>query len=195
MASKSQVTMWGCLAPAVPLRRTSRLLVQVVTPIAYDAVTPRSKAKVLTGTARAQMSNSETVYRSQCAGGNRTGVTSPLAADKFECSPVTSPRTANGIMCRNVRTLTNFDPPASDAEIRAAALQFVRKICGTTRPSRANDAAFNCAVDQITAAATKLVRSYTTSATPRTRAGEARKAAARNLKRFGRAGSVFDHEV
>lgn len=98
-------------------------------------------------------------------------------------------------MCRNVRVLTNFDPPASDAEIRAAVLQFVRKISGSTRPSRANEMAFNRAVDEITMAATALVRSYATGAPPRTRAGEARKAAARNLKRFGRAGSIFDHPV
>lgn len=98
-------------------------------------------------------------------------------------------------MCRNVRPLTNFSPPASDAEIRDAALQFVRKISGSTKPSRANEAAFNKAVDDIAKAATKLVRSYSTKAPPRTREEEARKAAARNFKRFGRAGSVFDHEI
>jgi hypothetical protein len=96
-------------------------------------------------------------------------------------------------MCRNVRTLTNFDPPASEAEIRASALQFVRKISGCTHPSRANEAAFTRAVDEVTAAATRLIESYTTSAAPRTRDEERRKARLRNLKRFGRAGSVFDH--
>ena len=98
-------------------------------------------------------------------------------------------------MCRNVRVLTNFEPPASDAEIRASVVQFVRKISGSTKPSRANEAAFNEAVEDITAAATKLVRSYASNAPPRTREGEARKAAAKNLKRFGRAGSIFDHPV
>ena len=67
-------------------------------------------------------------------------------------------------MCRNIRTLANFDPPATDDEIRASALQFVRKLCGSTKPSRANEAAFHQAVDDVTAAAERLVRSFTTTA-------------------------------
>ncbi len=96
-------------------------------------------------------------------------------------------------MCRNVRTLTNFDPPSSDAEIRASALQFVRKVSGTNKPSRANEVAFNRAVDEISQSVSELVTAFSTNAPPRTREGEARKASARNLKRFGRAGSIFDH--
>ena len=88
-------------------------------------------------------------------------------------------------MCRNIRTLANFEPPATDQEIRASALQFVRKLSGSTRPSRANEPAFNRAVDEVTAAAERLVRSLTTNAPPRTREEELLKAKARNLKRFG----------
>ena len=87
-------------------------------------------------------------------------------------------------MCRNIRTLANFEPPASDDEIRASALQFVRKLSGTTRPSRANAEAFERAVEEVTAAATRLVRSIETSATPRTREEEARKARERARQRF-----------
>ena len=97
-------------------------------------------------------------------------------------------------MCRNIRTLANFDPPATDDEIRASALQFVRKISGTARPSRANEDVFNRAVDEVTAAATQLVHSMKTQAPPRNRDEERLKARARNLKRFGRASSVFDHQ-
>jgi hypothetical protein len=87
-------------------------------------------------------------------------------------------------MCRNIKTLANFDPPATDDEIRASALQFVRKLSGTTRPSRVNEAAFNRAVDEVTAAAYRLVHSLQTSAAPRNREDEARKARERSLKRF-----------
>ena len=72
-------------------------------------------------------------------------------------------------MCRNIRTLANFEPPATDDEIRASALQFVRKLSGSTKPSRANEAAFNQAVEEVTAAAERLVRSFTTNAPPRNR--------------------------
>jgi hypothetical protein len=96
-------------------------------------------------------------------------------------------------MCRNIRTLANFAPPATDEEVRASALQFVRKLSGTSKPSRANEVAFNQAVDEVTAAATRLVRSLTSAAPPRTREAERLKARTRNLKRFGRASSVFDH--
>lgn len=87
-------------------------------------------------------------------------------------------------MCRNIKTLANFAPPATDEEIRASALQFVRKLSGTTRPSRANEAAFNRAIDEVTAAAHRLVHSLTTSAPPRNREEEARRARERSLKRF-----------
>ena len=87
-------------------------------------------------------------------------------------------------MCRNIKTLANFEPPATDDEIRASALQFVRKLSGVNRPSRANEAAFNCAVDEVTDAARRLVHSLTTSAPPRNRDEEARKAHERALKRF-----------
>jgi hypothetical protein len=87
-------------------------------------------------------------------------------------------------MCRNIKTLANFEPPASDDEVRASALQFVRKLSGTTRPSRANEAAFNRAVDEVTAAAERLLRSLQTAAPPRNREEEARKARERSLKRF-----------
>jgi hypothetical protein len=87
-------------------------------------------------------------------------------------------------MCRNIKTLANFEPPATDDEIRASALQFVRKLSGATRPSRANEEAFNRAVDEVTAAAHRLIHSLQTSAPPRNREVEARKARERSLKRF-----------
>jgi hypothetical protein len=87
-------------------------------------------------------------------------------------------------MCRNIKTLANFEPPATDEEIRASALQFVRKLSGTTRPSRANEAAFDLAVEQVTAAATGLIASLKTHAPPRNRDVEAQKARERSLKRF-----------
>jgi hypothetical protein len=87
-------------------------------------------------------------------------------------------------MCRNIRTLHNFEPPATEEEIRAAALQFVRKLCGFTRPAKANQAAFDRAVDQVTEAAHELLDSLVTNATPRNREAEARKARARAAERF-----------
>ena len=88
-------------------------------------------------------------------------------------------------MCRNIKTLANFEPPATEDEIRASALQFVRKLSGTTRPSRANEAAFNRAVDEVTAAAERLIASLQTTAEPRNRDEEMRKAKLRSAKRFG----------
>jgi hypothetical protein len=88
-------------------------------------------------------------------------------------------------MCRNIKTLANFAPPATDEEIRASALQFVRKLSGSTQPSRANEAAFDRAVEEVTDAARRLIRSLKTSAPPRTREEEARKARERSLQRFG----------
>lgn len=87
-------------------------------------------------------------------------------------------------MCRNIKTLANFEPPASDGEIREAALQFVRKLSGTTNPSRANEPAFERAVDEVTEAAGRLIRSLATSAPPRNREEEARKAQERARQRF-----------
>ena len=86
--------------------------------------------------------------------------------------------------CRSIKTLANFCPPATDDEIRASALQFVRKLSGTNRPSRANDMAFNRAVDEVTEAAHRLIQSLTTSAPPRNREDEARKAQERARLRF-----------
>lgn len=87
-------------------------------------------------------------------------------------------------MCRNIKTLANFAPPATDEEIRASALQFVRKLSGTSRPSRANEDVFNRAVDEVTSAAQRLIHSLTTSVAPRNRDDEARKARERSERRF-----------
>lgn len=88
-------------------------------------------------------------------------------------------------MCRNIKTLANFDPPATDDEIRASALQFVRKLSGTTKPSHVNEAAFAQAVDEVAVAAHKLVHSLRTSALPRNRDVEMQKARERAQERFG----------
>jgi hypothetical protein len=87
-------------------------------------------------------------------------------------------------MCRNIKTLANFAPPATDEEIRASALQFVRKLSGTTRPSRANEHAFNIAVEEVFASARRLIDALTTAAPPRDREEEARKARERNRERY-----------
>ena len=88
-------------------------------------------------------------------------------------------------MCRNIKTLYNFSPPASEDEIRASAIQFVRKLSGMNAPSKANEAAFNLAVKQVTKAAEDLLASLVTMAPPRDRETEAAKARARNAVRFG----------
>jgi len=88
-------------------------------------------------------------------------------------------------MCRNIRPLFNFDPPATDEEIRAAALQFVRKISGFTNPSQSNQAAFNAAVDDIAGISARLLSSLETSTAPKDREIEAAKARARSARRFG----------
>lgn len=90
-------------------------------------------------------------------------------------------------MCRNIRTLYNFDPPATDEEVRAASLQFVRKISGYNKPSAANEVAFQRAVEEVAAAARRLLDSLVTSAEPRDREVEAARARARSAERFGRA--------
>ena len=91
----------------------------------------------------------------------------------------------NKCMCRNIRTLFNFDPPATEEEIRAASVQFVRKLSGFTKPSHANQAAFDLAVDDVAAVARRLIDSLVTSATPRDRAEWAARAKVRAAQRFG----------
>lgn len=91
-------------------------------------------------------------------------------------------------MCRNIKTLHNFKPPATDAEIRASALQFVRKLSGFAKPSKANEPAFEHAVEQVTAAARELLGSLVTNAPPRDRQAEAAKARARAAERYGSPG-------
>ena len=88
-------------------------------------------------------------------------------------------------MCRNIKTLHNFQPPATDDEVRASAIQFVRKLSGFTKPSKANEEVFNRAVDEVTESARKLIDSLQTSAPPRDREVEAMKAHARAVERFG----------
>lgn len=101
-------------------------------------------------------------------------------------SPGVSPGAIQGeIMCRNIKTLFNFAPPATDEEIRAASIQFVRKLSGCSKPSKANEAAFARAVEEVTAVARELLDSMVTSAPPRDREVEAVAARARSAKRFG----------
>ena len=92
-------------------------------------------------------------------------------------------------MCRNIKTLFNFEPPATDEEIRASSLQFVRKLSGATKPSRANEAAFNRAVEEVTASARRLIDSMVTNAAPRDREEVAAKLKAKSAERFGRSGA------
>jgi hypothetical protein len=89
-------------------------------------------------------------------------------------------------MCRNIKTLFNFEPPVTDDELRASALQFVRKLSGFAKPAKANEAAFNLAVDETTAAARKLMESLVTHAPPRDRQVEAVRARQRSVERFGK---------
>jgi hypothetical protein len=93
-------------------------------------------------------------------------------------------------MCRSIKTLFNFDPPATDAEVRAAALQFVRKLSGFNTPSRVNEAAFCDAVDEVFEVARRLINRLETGASPRNRAEEAEKARQRAAERFGRPASA-----
>jgi hypothetical protein len=88
-------------------------------------------------------------------------------------------------MCRNIKTLFNFAPPVTDDEIRAASLQFVRKISGFNKPSKANEDAFLAAIDEVAASSTRLLRSLETTAPPKSREEEAAKARARAIERFG----------
>ncbi len=89
-------------------------------------------------------------------------------------------------MCRNIRTLYNFEPPVTEEEIRAASIQFVRKLSGFNKPSKANEAAFDRAIDEVAAAATRLLQSLETNAPPKNREEEAARARARNAQRFNR---------
>ena len=89
-------------------------------------------------------------------------------------------------MCRNIKTLFNFDPPVTEEEVRAASLQFVRKISGFTNPSKTNEAAFLAAVDEVATVSMQLLKSLETSAPPKNREEEAAKAKARAAERFGR---------
>lgn len=93
-------------------------------------------------------------------------------------------------MCRNIRTLYNFDPPATEEEIRGASLQFVRKLTGFNKPSKANEPGFNLAVEEVAAAAKKLLDSLVTNAPPRDREVEAMRAKARAAERYGLAPKV-----
>ncbi len=88
-------------------------------------------------------------------------------------------------MCRNIKMLFNFDPPVTDDEVRAAALQFVRKISGFNKPSKANEAAFHAAIDEVALASSRLLSSLETTAPHRSREEEAARAKARSLERFG----------
>jgi hypothetical protein len=88
-------------------------------------------------------------------------------------------------MCRNIKTLFNFDPPVTEEEIRAASLQFVRKISGFNKPSKANEGSFLAAIDEISGISTRLLRSLETEAPPKNREEEAAKAKARGAERFG----------
>ena len=88
-------------------------------------------------------------------------------------------------MCRNIKMLFNFDPPVTDDEVRAASLQFVRKLTGFNKPSKTNEAAFSLAVDEVTAVSARLLRSLETNAPPRSREEEAARSKARNAVRFG----------
>jgi hypothetical protein len=93
-------------------------------------------------------------------------------------------------MCRNIRTLHNFEPPATEEEVRAAAIQYVRKISGTAKPSKANEAPFARAVDEVAVASSRLLAALVTSAPPRDREVEAARARARAAERFGSAVSA-----
>jgi len=93
-------------------------------------------------------------------------------------------------MCRNIKTLHNFKPPATEEEIRASSLQFVRKLSGFTKPSKANEEAFNRAVDQVAQAARELLDSLVTNSPPRDREVEAARARARSAERFGTSANV-----
>ena len=95
-------------------------------------------------------------------------------------------------MCRNIKTLFNFDPPVTTDEVRAASLQFVRKITGFNKPSKANEDSFQAAVDEVAAISARLLHSLETTAAPKNREEEAAKAKARAIRRFGAHSNVAD---
>jgi hypothetical protein len=97
------------------------------------------------------------------------------------------PLTYNSAMCRNIKNLFNFDPPVTEQEIRNASLQFVRKISGFNKPSKANEASFNTAIDEVAGVCVRLLHSLETTAPPKSREEEAAKAKARSAERFGTA--------
>ena len=99
----------------------------------------------------------------------------------------THPHSYNSAMCRNIKNLFNFDPPVTDLEIRDASLQFVRKVSGFNKPSKANEAPFNAAIDEVAAACTRLLHSLETNAPPKNREEEKAKLKARSAERFGTA--------
>ncbi len=112
----------------------------------------------------------------------------PIIAKIKEYQPAASGRSVHSrtsaFMCRNIKTLFNFDPPVTDEEVRAASLQFVRKISGFTKPSKANEAAFLAAIDEVAATSGRLLRALETTALPKNREEEAAKAKARAAMRF-----------
>ena len=122
---------------------------------------------------QSQDSTSSTSLRTGCVANRATGV-GTLAIRYFQVLP----------MCRNIKTLFNFDPPVTDDEIRAASLQFVRKISGFTKPSKANETAFLAAVEEVAGVSARFLRSLETSAPPKNREEEAAKAKARAAERF-----------
>jgi hypothetical protein len=113
-----------------------------------------------------------------------SSIISTMAA-MFAYAWVTVPQRTTLHMCRNIKTLFNFEPPATEDEIRDASLQFVRKLSGSTRPSKVNEAVFERAVDDVAAAVSTLLGSLSTSAAPKNRDAEAEKAKARAVERFG----------
>lgn len=108
--------------------------------------------------------------------------------EQFWCCKTLSQTGWEGLMCRNIKTLHNFKPPATEEEIRASAVQFVRKLSGFTKPSKANEIAFNRAVEEVSEAAGRLLDSLVTTTPPRDREIEAMKAKARAAERFGTSG-------
>jgi hypothetical protein len=123
----------------------------------------------------ARMKKSSRIVKIEPAAEQRTSP-SPLGhSDKLRLS----------LMCRNIKTLFNFDPPVTDEEVRAASLQFVRKISGFNKPSKANEASFLAAVDEVAGISSRLLRSLETNAPPKNREEEAAKAKARAAERFG----------
>ena len=120
------------------------------------------------------------------ARGARRALVENEGQEASNAARIPRPSRYNGGMCRNIRTLFNFDPPVTDEEVRAASLQFVRKITGFNKPSKANEAAFLAAIEQIAEISSDLLRSLETNAPPKNRDEEAAKARARAAQRYGR---------